>query len=95
MAAAEDCAKPSLPLRFAALVAAVSAVVRQFEHFVRLEPGKGSAVRVPAVDHPVGRDGGRELEFDWPPLSNQQIAAQTTAPGHPVLREHQFADVEA
>ena len=70
-------------------------VVRQFDHIVRLGPGKGSAVRVPAVDHPVGGDVSRELEVDRPPLSNQQIAAQSTAPGHPVLREHQFADAEA
>ena len=85
MAGAEDCVKPSL-LLFAASEAAASMVVRQFGCM---------AAWVAAVEEAVGNCSGPRLEIDRPPLSNQQIAAQSTAPGHPVLREHQFADAEA
>ena len=85
MAGAEDCAEPSL-LLFAASEAVASMVVRQFDHM---------AAWVAAVEEAVGNCSGLQLEIDRPPLSNQQIAAQLIAPGHPVLREHQFADAEA
>ena len=53
------------------------------------------AAWVAAAEEAVGDCSGLRLEIDRPPLSNQQIAAQSTASGHPVLREYQFADAEA
>ena len=86
MAGVEDCARPSLPPLFAALVVTASVVVRRFGRI---------AAWVAAVEEAVGNCSGLRLGIDRPPLSNQQIAAQSTAPGHPVLREHQFAGAEA
>ena len=86
MAGAEDYAKPFLSQLFAALVAAASTVVRQLGRI---------AAWVSAVEEAVENCSGLQLGIDRPPLSNQQIAAQSTAPGHPVVGEHQFAGAEA